>query len=112
MGLYPKERVYRCTRPEFLEVLELDIFLPDLSLALEFQGEQHYKAVEHWGGDEGLRALKGRDQKKRKRCAANGVDLVEIRYDETLNEESVGRAIKQQRIEQADAGSPIPSRVD
>ena len=84
--IFPREPVYRCSRPDFLEGLELDVFLPRLSLAFEFQGQQHYEPVEHWGGIDGLQNLRKRDKRKRTLCKKHGVDLIEIRFDDTLTE--------------------------
>lgn len=93
--VFPGEAVHRCSRPPFLQGLELDIFLPAHSLAFEFQGEQHYEPVDHWGGDEGLRKLLERDQRKRELCDAHGVKLIEVRFDDPLSENHVRECIEQ-----------------
>lgn len=49
-GLYPTSKVIRQHRPKWLQGLELDIYLPEHKLAFEYQGIQHFVAVEHWGG--------------------------------------------------------------
>jgi hypothetical protein len=58
-------------------------------LGIEYQGQQHYIPIELWGGEEGLKDLRARDAKKRELCNARGVKLLEIRYDEQLNEEAL-----------------------
>lgn len=45
-----------------------DIFIPELNLAVEYQGAQHFKAVPLFGGDEGLKKAKERDKIKKLRC--------------------------------------------
>ena len=67
--------------PEFLRRLRLDIYLPDLRLAIEHQGEQHYRALDVFGGEQAHGETLKRDQLKRDQCAASGIDLVEIRDD-------------------------------
>lgn len=47
---------------------------------IEFQGEQHYVAVKHFGGQDGLRARKMRDAIKREWCEREGIPLLEIPY--------------------------------
>ncbi len=56
--------------------MELDIFFPSLSLAVEYQGEYHYRDS-YLSSSE---AVKRRDQHKREYCAAYGITLIEIPY--------------------------------
>ena len=46
--------------------LELDIFIEGLSLAVEYQGEQHYKPIYGMSGD--FAAQKIRDKEKQEVC--------------------------------------------
>ncbi len=55
-----------------------------LGLALEHQGEQHYKAISAFGGDNALQRNRERDVIKRRLCEQNAVLLVEIKFDEPL----------------------------
>eukprot|EP01124_Arcella_intermedia_P022457 TRINITY_DN3345_c0_g2_i1.p1 TRINITY_DN3345_c0_g2~~TRINITY_DN3345_c0_g2_i1.p1 ORF type:complete len:283 (-),score=75.09 TRINITY_DN3345_c0_g2_i1:211-1059(-) len=57
--------------------MELDIWVPQYSLALEYQGEQHYYHNCFFGSTE---TLVRRDKKKRKRCEENGISLLIIPY--------------------------------
>ena len=50
---------------------------------------QHYEAVEHWGGKEGLQERQARDDRTRELCAEHDVELVEVRYDEALSSELI-----------------------
>ena len=60
--------------------MELDIWVPGLKLAIEYQGHQHYEAADYWGGEEGLRKIQRRDKEKRKACKQAGIRLIEIKY--------------------------------
>ena len=53
--IYPDTEIIRHHRPNWLEGLELDIYIPSKKLAFEYQGLQHFQAVEHWGGKEKLK---------------------------------------------------------
>lgn len=92
--IFPREPVHRCSRPDFLEGLELDVFLPSRSLAFEFQGQQHYEPVEHWGGSSALEDLRKRDKRKRTLCKKHGIGLIEIRFDDPLTEDHIGAQIE------------------
>ncbi len=76
-------------RPDWLDGLELDIFVPELQLGIEYQGQQHFHPVEAWGGIAALRTLQRRDQEKRIKCESAGVTLVEIDYTEPLTEDHI-----------------------
>lgn len=68
-------------RPAFLGMQSIDIHVPELHLAVEYQGQQHYEAVDLFGGEEGFRLAKARDEKKRALLNANNVRLLEWPYD-------------------------------
>lgn len=59
--------------------LELDIFIEDLSMAAEIQGQQHYRFVEHFHKtyDE-YEKLVRYDERKRTLCRLQGIKLFEI----------------------------------
>jgi hypothetical protein len=82
--IFPSQRIQREASPEWLGRQRLDIYLPELNLALEYQGEQHYRPVDIFGGEETLKATILRDERKRKVCQENGVDVVDVRFDEKL----------------------------
>ncbi|GAB3263570.1 hypothetical protein GCM10027425_28080 [Alteromonas gracilis] len=76
--------VARHLRPDWLEGLEVDIYLPAARVAFEYQGQQHYKAIPAWGGQEALEKLQQRDARKRVLCQDQGVSLIEVAHTEPL----------------------------
>ena len=57
-------------------------------IAIEYQGEQHYQAVPHWGGEEALAIRKQNDQLKEQYCKDNQIKLITIPYwDKEIIEE-------------------------
>lgn len=62
-------------RPDWLYGMELDLFWPELGLAVEFQGDQHYLPV---FGVDAMRSQQFRDARKKKICWENGVTLIEV----------------------------------
>lgn len=59
--------------------LELDMYNEDLKLAIEHNGEQHYKLQKNWGGLKALRLIQKRDEEKRLGCKKLGIELLEVR---------------------------------
>ncbi len=68
-------------RPPFLGMQSVDIYVPDLRLAIEYQGQQHYEPIALFGGQEGFKLTCLRDEKKRTLLTRHGVSLLEWRYD-------------------------------
>ena len=93
--LFPKYSIHFHYRPAFLKGLELDVYIDELRLGIEYQGIQHYQPIKHWGGTDSLKKTEERDRKKRELCKLNNVKLIEIRYDEELELEAVQRKISQ-----------------
>lgn len=68
-------------RPAFLGMQSVDIHVPELGLAIEYQGQQHYDPIELFGGQEGLELTRARDEAKRMLLARHGMRLLEWRFD-------------------------------
>lgn len=51
--------------------MELDVYIPSVQLAFEYQGELHYQKYAK---------LDKRDEQKRRACEAEGITLIEIPY--------------------------------
>ena len=92
-GIYGEKAVIRHYRPEWLDGLELDAFVPSSNIGFEYQGIQHFKPVEHWGGSCKLAVQQQHDAKKKKLCSEKSVHLVCINYDEPLTKEHITQRI-------------------
>ena len=68
-------------RPEWLGRQSLDLYIPSLSTAIEYQGIQHYLPVDFFGGEEALSQRRELDLQKRKLCEENGIRLIEWSYE-------------------------------
>jgi hypothetical protein len=64
--------------PEWLEGQRFDIWLPQISVAIEYNGAQHFDVVDFFGGEEGHKRTKERDEMKRRKCAENNTTLLEV----------------------------------
>ena len=75
---YPEIEVIQHGTPAFLESQHFDVWIPELKIAVEFQGEQHKRPVEYFGGEAAFADRQERDNRKRKLSAGNGVTLFAI----------------------------------
>ena len=66
----------RKNKLSWLGRLTLDIYIPTLNMAIECQGGQHFKVIEHFGGEEELAKRIENDSRKRELCKANEVKLI------------------------------------
>jgi hypothetical protein len=73
-----------------LHGLELDIVIPELRLAFEYDGEQHYdkELYAKLYGD-GFDAMQRRDRTKDKLCRRKNIRLIRIKYDEPLTKRHI-----------------------
>jgi hypothetical protein len=60
-----------------LQLMELDIYIPSLSLAFEYQGEYHY--LDHYLFGDPLE-VQMRDEEKRQACKSLDITLIEVPY--------------------------------
>ena len=56
----------------------LDFYLPDYNIAIECQGEQHFKPIEHFGGVERFVETLFRDKTKQEKCKNQNIKLIYI----------------------------------
>lgn len=56
----------------------VDFFLPDFNLIIECQGEQHFRAVDFFGGEEVYKDIVERDKNKKSLCEAHNLKVVYV----------------------------------
>lgn len=78
----------------WLGAQRLDVFIPSLNVAIEYQGEQHSRPVDYFGGRKGLKETRGRDRRKAVACRNAGVVLVEWHYYERLDSETLFKKLR------------------
>lgn len=76
-------------KADWLGLQSIDIFIPCLKIAIEYQGIQHYEPVSIFGGEQGLVETQRRDEIKREKCIENNVKLLEWKYDLPVTMENV-----------------------
>lgn len=60
--------------------LPFDFYLEDYDYCIEFQGEQHYKPIPYFGGEDKLEKIRKRDDIKSQFCSNNNIKLLVIPY--------------------------------
>lgn len=67
--------------------LRFDFYLPDYNICIEYNGKQHYEAINWFGGSENFKEQKERDKIKKEYCKKNDIKLIEIAYNDNLDAE-------------------------
>lgn len=90
--LFSEYEVLQHASPDWLSPQHLDIFIPDLKLAIEYQGLQHIKSINFFGGEKAFIENQKRDLRKKQLCEKYNIELIYI-YDNE-NKEQVENKIK------------------
>ena len=64
------------------KLLPFDFYLPEYNMIIEYDGKQHYEAVDHFGGEEYFKTIKMRDGIKNEYCRKENIRLIRIGYKE------------------------------
>ena len=68
-----------------VQSLLFDFYLPDNNICIEYQGQQHYYPIEHFGGKDRFEEQVQRDLIKKEYCKNNNIILIEVPYWEKDN---------------------------
>lgn len=89
---YP-DAVYQY-QADWLGLQSLDIYIPSLHLGIEYQGEQHYRPIDFFGGEKAYRDTIERDRRKAHLCAAHNITLLYWKYDEVISKAELQTKLK------------------
>jgi hypothetical protein len=64
----------------YKRILFFDFYLPEYNLCIEYDGEQHFKPIEWFGGEIAFKESLLRDEIKNKYCKDNDINLLRIPY--------------------------------
>ena len=64
--------------------LSYDFFIPEKNLLIEYNGRQHYEAIDYFGGKEQLKKQRHHDWLKRKYARDNNYQLLTISYKDDI----------------------------
>ena len=74
---------------KYKDNLYIDFYVDSLKLAIEYNGEQHYQPKEFFGGEDGFKLGRKRDNVKKRLLKKYGIKLIVIPYWEKLTEENI-----------------------
>lgn len=66
--------------------LPFDFYLPDYKICIEYDGLQHFKPIDYFGGEKTLQIMKSHDKIKTNFCLENNIKLLRIKYNENILE--------------------------
>lgn len=61
-------------------MFRFDFYLPNINTCIEYDGEQHFRPVEYFGGEDAFNRQIIYDNVKNEWCRKNGVNLIRIPY--------------------------------
>ena len=71
--------------------LRFDFYLPDYNTLIEYDGMQHFKPIEYFGGEKHFNTQKQNDEIKNQYCESHKINLIRIPY--TLSKDEVENII-------------------
>lgn len=92
--LFPQYKVIHHYRSSWLEGQELDIYIEEVNIGIEYQGEQHFFPIDFFGGENGLEKTIARDEMKQIKCRKNKTELIFFNYYEQITEELIKKRLK------------------
>jgi len=92
--LFPDQLVLREASPQWLGRMRLDMYLPKLGLAVEHQGEQHYRPIAAFGGEASHAQVLERDKLKRELCRGHGIEVMDVRFDAPISKVAIGHRLQ------------------
>lgn len=79
---YPDARFHHT--PTWIKPQYYDVYVPSINTAFEYQGQQHFKAIDYFGGESSFAKMVQLDLRKKKLTLDNGVRLIEWMFDEPI----------------------------
>ena len=73
--------------------LPFDFYLHDLNICIEYDGMQHFKPIDHFGGEKTLLNIQNNDRIKTKYCKDNNIQLIRISYKDFKNIDTILKGI-------------------
>ena len=93
---YVREFKIKECKYKYLLPFDFAILLKDkIKLLIEYDGEQHYKPIKHFGGEENFQLTRKRDGIKNEYCNKNNIKLLRINY---MQENEIEEILKRELL--------------
>jgi len=91
MNYFKNNEIYYIRQKKFINCIDInelpfDFYLPYYNVCVEFDGLQHYKSIDYFGGKKTLEYIKKHDEIKNSFCKNNNIKLIRIKYNENIIE--------------------------
>lgn len=87
-----KNAIYQY-RSKWLGRQTYDIYLPSKKIAIEYQGEQHFGPISHFGGIDGYKRQQKLDKLKIEKSKKNNVVLLYFTYNKKMPKKLLGKKV-------------------
>lgn len=89
---FKKEKRFNdCRNKSGTDMLPFDFYLIDYNILIEYDGEHHFRPLQHWGGEEKFKTTQENDKIKNNYCNVNNIKLLRLPY--TLTEDQIKQKI-------------------
>lgn len=79
--IFEQQKTFKdCTNPENTNLLFFDFYLPDYNCCIEYDGKQHFKSIDFYGGKEKFKRTQLLDSIKNEYCKNNNIKLIRIPF--------------------------------
>ena len=75
--------------------MSYDVYILELKVAIEYQGEQHFKPVDIFGGEQHFVEQQKRDRLKNLLSEKNNIKLIYVNYWEDISEDLIRQKINE-----------------
>ena len=90
---YKRQVVFELCKDKNYLPFDIQVEYNDSIILIEYDGVQHFKSIEHFGGEERLKITQKHDQIKNDFCIRNNIKLIRIPYWEFKNIKTIIRKI-------------------
>lgn len=97
---------------KFIGKLSVDFYLPDYNIAIECQGEQHFKPIDYFGGEKEYKIQKTRDIRKYNLCKNNGISLFYLIPEKVIRENIYNEIYNEHNVLYYDEIIPFILKID
>lgn len=83
---FKEEEVQHHGQPSWLGLQHVDIWFPEYKIGIEYQGVQHYKPIDFFGGKKSFKKNLERDERKKRLFDENNSILIEVKPNYNLKD--------------------------